>query len=95
MSAEIDITNYFDTVRDFVEDIESRQTPTDVTGGNARLAAHFDEELRNWFREHEDVNPGGNSGEGIDLPRMNTDIKAQRHCSLPHRHQIREKKFLE
>lgn len=76
MSAEIDITDYFDTIRDFVEDIESRQIPTDVTEGNARLAAHFDEELRRWFREHEDINPGGNSGKGIDLPRMNTDIKA-------------------
>lgn len=85
MQAEIDITNYFDTVRDFVEDIESRQTPTDVTDGSARLTAHFDEELRKWFREHEDVNPGGNSGEGIDLPRMNTRIKAPKtlQYSLP------------
>jgi len=85
MSAEIDITNYFDTVRDFVEDIESRRTTTDVTDGNARLAAHFDEELRKWFREHEDINPGGNSGEGIDLPRMNTRIKTPKtlQSSLP------------
>lgn len=76
MSAEIDITDYFDTIRDFVEDIESRQIPTKVTEGNARLAAYFDEQLRTWFRKHEDIDPGGNSGEGIDLPRMNTDIKA-------------------
>jgi hypothetical protein len=94
MSAEIDITNYFDTVRDFVEDIESRRTITDVTDGNARLAAHFDEELRKWFREHEDVNPGGNSGEGIDLPRMNTRIKAPKTLQSSLQHQVREKKFL-
>lgn len=76
MSAEIDITEYFDTIRDFVEDLESQRIPTDETDGNARLAAYFDEKLREWFRTHENIDPGGNSGQGIDLPRMNTDIKA-------------------
>lgn len=76
MSAELDITEYFDAIREFVEDLESREIPTDETDGNARLAAYFDEELRKWFRKHENINPGGNSGQGIDLPRLNTDIKA-------------------
>lgn len=76
MSAEIDITDYFDTIRDFVEDLESQQVPTEKTEENATLAAYFDEELRAWFRKHEDIDPGGNSGEGIDLPKMNTDVKA-------------------
>lgn len=76
MSAKIDITNYFSTIREFAEDIESQQIPTKVTEQNAALAAYFDEELRKWFRNRENIDPGGNSGEGIDLPKMNTDIKA-------------------
>ena len=56
--------------------IFSKQTLKLTRCDRLRLAAHFDEELRRWFREHEDINPGGNSGKGIDLPRMNTDIKA-------------------
>lgn len=74
-SNEWDITEYYDTVISFCKDMENRTVPESKSSTSKQIGTYFEEELRDWFTEHEGIVSEGSVAKGLDLPLFNIDVK--------------------
>lgn len=75
VDVEEDITEYFETVISFCEEMETRTVPSDESSTSKQIGTYFEEELREWFAEHEGIISEGSVAKGLDLPLFDIDVK--------------------